>query len=195
MQADLTPRRRLPHKRFAPSSPCRYSEKDFEAYNERDDATYQLWKRGTNPQTGRKVQVGGRTHARVGRMFRTGSCGWPFEVLEGIDQAQYNTETARLVSEHRREVEAVRAYNEERDAAVEQIGRLKWNETVMFDGVHFGIPEVHYDIHRRDDCMGRMNAKETWTEDVGRDRCFDCTFVYRTFTRHECEMCGHQIVE
>ena len=200
------PCRTLPPSRGIPSFPKRHSQFVFDTFNERNATEYEMWKRGINPRTGRNIQIGGKTHTQIGSTcftvwvygtggLRTGlRTGTPFRLLEGIDQNKYEKETKSLMSQHQREVEAVQAYNQERQVVIEQIGRLRWNETVTFDQTEYGIPEVHQSIHRKDDCLGCMDVKQTWEADVGRERCFDVTSVWATFVRFECKRCGYQIV-
>ena len=188
-----SPHRNLPPRKGNPSIPFRYSQSVFDAFNKRNATEYEMWKRGINPRTGRSIKIGGKIHKQIGYTSFTVESA-EFTSIEGIDQTRYEEETKSLMSKHQQEVELVQAYNEERQAAIEKIGRLRWNETIMFDNTEYGIPEVHQSIHRRDDCLGCMHIRDTWSEDIGRERPFQLNIEFATFVRFECEKCGYESV-
>lgn len=169
----------------------RYTRHDFERYKEitQNLENFEKWKLGINPSTNRKIKIGGLKHQEIESAFtiyhgRTSF--FLFTKLDGLNMDLYMDETENIK-------QAIDKYNANVSAVIREIHALqRWDDYVAFEGGHYGIPSVHADIHRENDCMGVV--VETHYE---RCRCHSCEdwggCSNPTGTQHyACEKCGYR---
>jgi hypothetical protein len=178
-------------KRYYPMYPYRYTNDAFDKFNEmysdpeiRENCN--KWKAGINPYTNRKIKIGGKTYDSIKDdfmiyfLYRT---RWTriFYLKLNIDQEKYKKETLQI--------------NHEIDSKIEEINRLKsWNDFVIYNGMKYGLQKVLNDVHRENDCFGKMEY------DREKDYiCRGCRFnktryhcLCYTFTINKCNKCGYK---
>ena len=65
-------------------------------------------------------------------------------------------------------------YNDEIDKIIKQINKLKkWEEFVLFDDKHYGIHNIHNNIHRENNCFGNI-IPDYIEETIIKCECSSC---------------------
>ena len=155
---------------------------------------YHKWKEGINPFTNRKIKIGGKTYNTIKNDFMVSFnshgtwCSMFYLTLMEIDQEKYTKETNQLNHETDKANEII-------SSTIEQINRLEsWYDYVELDGIKYGLKKVLNDVHREDDCFGKMefNREKDYVcrgcrYDQVRYQCF-CN----TFTINKCNKCGYE---
>lgn len=155
---------------------------------------YHTWKEGINPRTNRKIKIGGKTYNTIKNDFMVSFnshgtwCSMFYLTLMEIDQEKYTEETNQLNHETDKANEII-------SSTIEQINRLeRWYDYVELDGIKYGLPNVLNEVHREDDCFGKMEfVRETdyvcrgCRNDQVRYRC-----ICHTFTINKCNKCGYE---
>jgi len=181
-----------------------YTEDDFDKYTEiitNKLGDYEKWKKGINYKTGRKIKINGSTHRQLGFTFMIDkrynaytSVKIPFEQFNGIDKVSYLSD----VVEKKAQNENIKEYNKTVCEIIREIEKLKkWNDYVIFENHCYGIPKIHNNFHRENDCNG--NIKKTAIIIRECKGCRDGMPFNGTYTcgcdiveTMECEKCGYK---
>jgi hypothetical protein len=155
---------------------------------------YHTWKEGINPRTNRKIKIGGKTYNTIKNDFMVSFnshgtwCSMFYLTLMEIDQEKYTKETNQLNHETDKANEII-------SSTIEQINRLeRWYDYVELDGIKYGLPNVLNEVHREDDCFGKMefNREKDYV-------CRGCRYgqvryrcIRHTFTINKCNKCGYE---
>ena len=178
--------RSYPENKYDRYNEYRYNRNDFKKYTEinksRND--YEKWMEGINYKTNRKIQIGGRTHCKLGyeKFYIRGDL---FIKLDGIDVEEYIS----ITNEKERERWY---YNDTRDGIIKQIQSLeKWEDYIIFENNKYGIPSIYNNIHRENNCYGVI--KETYHESCRCHSCEDWGGCGSSGTQHyKCENCEYK---
>lgn len=186
----------LRHYPFATHSRVRaqYNHATFEEYKEitRNPEiykNYEKWLLGINYKTNRFIKVGGRTHETLGNQeFRIGCVGGSsifFDKLDGINCEEYLKEI-----ELQKSVEL--EYNSNVRDIMKKFQMLKnWDDFVEFDGKHYGIHAVMDQIHRENDCNGKMVFfKENECNGCRNGVAFNGSYSCCCHVIDKCDICG-----
>jgi hypothetical protein len=148
--------RGFPEHEELSSGPKRITKEEFDAFMAlKTTENFTKWLAGINPQTGRKCQIGGKTHNHAGRMFKYRHAYYC--ALEAIvDPLQYMQESDEQYRQYEHKVAPIIERNKDVDAMRERIKNLKWNETLQFREKQYGIPEIVDNTHRENDCNGEI---------------------------------------
>ena len=177
--------------------PYRYTNEAFDRFNEmyndpeiRENCN--KWKEGINPYTNRKIKIGGKTYDSIKDDFMIYflyGTRWTriFYLKLNIDQEMYKEETIQLNNEIDRENEVI-------SSKIEQIKCLKsWNDFVIYDGMKYGLKTVLNNIHRENDCFGKMECY------MKKHKCKGCRNGHTgyqclcdNYTMNKCNKCGYE---
>ena len=171
----------------------RYPESAFDEYEARTTPRdkYEKWKRGVNFLTGQTIPIGSKAHKELGVHFTVRRyedqhhCLIPCTKLDGIDRAAYVEETRRLDVKHER----ARAYNTIIDEVIKRINNLdSYDQFVEFEGKKYGLPPILNEVHRKNNCMGKMIKI---SEPCGCHECEDWNANHDNIRYEKCDKCGY----
>lgn len=183
--------------------PKRYTIIDFnkiikwkEMKNIDDYKNYKKWKNGINPNTNRKITVGGRVHnkfhARFNDFIEYDNIN---KILKTIDQNEYEKTTKDIFFEIDEQNIKINEYNAEIKTIMKKISEMKdWYDYVEFNGVKYGTyNKVQNDVHVEKNCGGKIIFVREETEYHINDRPF-CNYPdwERTYRYYICEKCNYE---
>jgi hypothetical protein len=130
----------------------RFTEEDFKKYDKIQEkkSDYDKLKKGINFLTNRKIRIGGKVYNDLlKRNFHIKDNVF-FTDLDNIDRVRYLQETEKIK-------ENIKQSNTEIDNVIKKINYLeKWDDHIEFDGKKYGIPNIYNNIHRTNDCFGKI---------------------------------------
>jgi|SaaInlV_165m_DNA_2_1040747.scaffolds.fasta_scaffold00065_21 hypothetical protein len=183
---------------------ARLVDKDFEIIqkilnNPAKVVEMSMFESGVNPKTNRKIKKGSKTHKTIIDDYTFNSAGRTYtrpyylsEIREIYNNKKhYDQETQRLKQLYDSEEERCFEYNEKVREARQKIDKLqKWEETVEFEGVYYGMPERKDNIHYRDNCLGEF---ECTGYEVIEGNCRPFMIMPDTYRYHyRCKKCGYE---
>lgn len=157
--------RQYPTRKRVKAYPERYDNYVFRKLNEMIKDTelqndYKKWKEGRNYKTNRKITIGGKLHTKLKEKFMIELHPYGsvlFEDLISINSQEYLQETKKINNEIDAENIIIKNYNKSVYSLIEKIEKLeKWNDFIEFEGKRYGIPTILNNIHRENDCLGKI---------------------------------------
>ncbi len=189
----------LPHKKLFYRYPLRHDKIVFDEYkiminNKVIQENYKKWKNGINFKTNRKITIGGKIHDALIDTFMVGRDHRVlFEELNDIDEDEYMKKTKIINDKIDKKNISIEKYNELICDVSIKINKLKkWNDFIIFEGDKYGIPSVFNNIHRENDCFGKI--KEENYESCQCHCCenwFGCSNPAGT-QYYKCEKCDYK---
>lgn len=181
------------------SYPKRYGVNDFnkikkwkEMKNVADYINYKKWKNGINPDTNRKIKIGGGVHNKFCTRF---NIFIKFDdddnkILKKIDQNEYEKTTSNIFSEIDRENMKINEYNAKIKIVIDRISRIKdWYDYVEFDGTKYGmytIVDENY-VHVEKNCGGQIVLVRKNMEIIS-----EYGYRYHGHVYYKCEKCNYE---
>ena len=189
--------REFPKLKHIPSKPQRYSEKDFNDYEElKQNDHFIKWRNGINPYTNRKIQIGGKTHCNV--LYKMNQQNTTkiknyqyYNNISQFNKDDYLKENIDITKKYNDQVAIVQKYNDTVLTITEQIEKLLWNDYIVFNDRKYGIPKVYNNVHRENDCMGTIFCEKS--EGCTCHSCedwFGCSAPTGT-NYMKCKKCGY----
>jgi|688.fasta_scaffold350800_2 hypothetical protein len=169
-------------------SPYRLTQADFEKCDTiLKDPNYIKLLNGVNYKTGRTIKIKGDVYNIVLKEFNIRGNIPPEDIItinreEYLEKskaiiseiAEYNSKYKHIIDKYndamKIKILACEKYNRDCLEAIEQIKKLTtWDSYIEHHGLRYGIPEIHENIHRKDDCMGVFEYSDIQICD-----CFAC---------------------
>lgn len=130
----------------------RFTEEDFKKYDEiqQNQENYNTLKKGINFLTNRKIKIGGKMYNSLLKNYFYIKDDVFFTQLENIDRVGYLQETENIKDKIQQSFTEI-------DTIINKINGLeKWDSFVDFEEKCYGIPHIHNNIHRTNDCFGTI---------------------------------------
>lgn len=152
----------------------RYTKKDFEQCSKflSENCIEKMTEKmtnGINPFTKRKIKINGPTYYKIQQQL-----GF-YKRISTFNEEEYLLETDKVIRDikieniaiekHNCKIdeelklhnEEVKIYNEKISAIQRQVYSLKdWDDYIEYEGVKYGLPAIHNNIHRKNNCMGEF---------------------------------------
>ena len=139
--------------------------------------------KGINPESNRKVTIDGPTYCRVNCAYQQK------KQVASIDLVSYLNES----QENDRKNKEIDIYNDGVVEAIRQIDALsKWEDYVLFENRHYGLPDFVNNVHRTNDCFG--NQVKTHYDSCSCSSCenwYGCSNPIGT-QHYECDKCDYK---
>jgi len=159
-----------PNKKSTEQYTSRFTQEHFNEHTRisKSRDNFEKWKSGVNFKTNRKIKIGGKLHETIkydNFIILVDDQFILFNELDNINCDLYLDETQKIKKN-------VHEHNQLVDIMIIKINSLKyWNDYVEFNGIKYGIPIVHNNIHRSNDCFG--NIVKDYHESC---KCSTCEF-------------------
>jgi hypothetical protein len=167
----------------------RFTKHDFEKYDRiiENKENYDRLKKGINFLTNRKIRIGGKVYNNLLKKYFFIKDHVFFTDLDNIDRVRYLQETEKIKNKIQKSYTEI-------DNIINKINALeKWDSYVEFGGKKYGIPNIYNNIHRTDDCFGKIikdyvkscNCEicENWVG-CGDSQYFSCEKCNFSFTNY-----------
>lgn len=124
---------------------------------------YLMWKRGVNPESGRKITPSGYIYNNLAKSFmiRDGHRTFTYEQVENLDldaYLQHEQEVNKLNEQICKTNDANEIYNQLVEQVITQINSLSsCHEYVELEGVRYSVPHCKVFVHTAYQCGGIMN--------------------------------------
>jgi hypothetical protein len=150
----------------------RYNKKDFEQCSKfLSEKWTEKMTNGINPFTKRQIKINGPTYYKIRNQLDR------YKHISTLNKEEYLLETIKLtneikteniaIEEHNLKIDdkckiyndEVKLYNEKILAVQRTVYALKdWESYIEYEGVKYGIPAIHNNIHRKNNCMGEFEC-------------------------------------
>lgn len=150
----------------------RYEKHVFDQYhaiinNTNIQKDYAIWKSGRNYNNNRKIKIGGPSHRYLEKRFyiftnEHNNHSYKgdyklFTILDGINEETYYHETLSIRQDEDNTNQLIDAYNKTIWDVQNQVNALDmWFNYIEFEGNKYGIKEWKDEVHRKEDCMGKL---------------------------------------
>lgn len=152
----------------------RYAKKDFEQCSKfLSEKWAEKMTNGINPFTKRKIKINGPTYAKIQKQLDV------YKHISTLNEEDYLFETDKLtrenfikniaIKEHNNKIDEecklhnreVKIYNTKILTIQRQVYSLKdWDDYIEYEGIKYGLPAIHNNIHRKNNCMGEFEFLE-----------------------------------
>lgn len=207
------------HKIYQNIYTHRFSKEDFDKFREIEDENnvetinYNKWKNGINPNSGRKIKIGGKPYNDLSYKFSIFREYARFKKINKTEE-EYIRETENLVKiQNAEKIEIdkknsiIDEYNAHIDNIINEINNLKnWNDYLIYDGIKYGNPcKIRDGIHIENNCGGDIKYIEYESECAKCDNGWGCgsspdrkggslrTFCTIIRTRSLCTKCNETV--
>lgn len=187
--------RNLPEKKSLIVYPKRYDKCVFDKFtelinNKKFIGDYNKWKSGINPETNRKIKIGGDTHRNLRYNFIVCDRVY-YDELENINIVDYMAETDVIHSGIDRSNATINQRNKLIYGIKNKINSLSnWDDYVEFDGNKYGTAKKVIEcVHIENNCGGLMIFTHT-TSGYSYNYYGNGSRIYANY---ECDKCGYRM--
>jgi predicted RNase H-like nuclease (RuvC/YqgF family) len=175
--------RNLPRKKGFNEEPKRFTQQEFNAYSQLNKSPeFKKWFKGINPKTNRKINKGGNVHNNIAKELKYDHYYEYYKKISDIkDINEYNTETKKIYKKWNNDNKKIEEYNNNIETLIKKISKLKWNEHIELEGEKYGIPIIHNNIHKQNECNGKIK--------IDNGECHTCENGYNCGRSHIIRIC------